>query len=56
MIISQKTMRWAENVESIGARRGTCRILAGKAERKRPLLISESRLKDNIKADFQEMT
>jgi len=33
-------MRWAGHVARIGERRGTCRVLVGKPEGKRPLEIS----------------
>jgi hypothetical protein len=36
-------------------RRGTCRVLVGKPEARRPLGRSRHRCEDNIKMDIQEM-
>ena len=38
-----------------GVRRGVCRILVGKPERKRPLVSPLRRWEDNVKMDLQEV-
>jgi len=48
-------MRWAGHVASMGERRGECRVLVGKPERKRPLGRPRSRWEDNIRMDLQEV-
>jgi hypothetical protein len=48
-------MRWAGQVARVGERRGTCRVLMGKPEGKRPLGRPTRRWKDNIKMDLQEV-
>jgi len=47
--------RWAGHVASTGERRGVCRILVGKPERKRPLGRPRSRWEDNIRMYLQEV-
>jgi len=39
----------------MGERRGMCRVLVGKTERKRPLGRLRIRWEDNIKMDLQEV-
>jgi hypothetical protein len=46
---------WAGYVARMGDRRGLCKILVGKPERKRPLGRPRSRIVDNIKMDFQKV-
>ena len=48
-------MRWAENVASMGERRGVYRIFVGKPEGERPLGRPRRRCEDNIKLDLQEV-
>jgi len=51
MQVSRKI--WAGHVEGTGERRGACRILVGKPERKRPLGRPGGRWEDNIKMDLK---
>jgi hypothetical protein len=53
--IKLRKMRWAGHVESMGDRRGACKVLLGKYERKRPLGRSRCRWEDKIKMDLQEV-
>jgi hypothetical protein len=39
----------------MGERRGECKVLVGKLERKRPLGRPRRRWEDNIKMDLQEV-
>ena len=48
-------MRWAGHVACMGERRGVCRVLVGKPERKRPFGRPRLRWVDNIKMDIQEV-
>jgi hypothetical protein len=48
-------MRWAGHVTRMGERRGLCRVLMGKPERKRPLGRPRRRWEDNIKMNLQEV-
>jgi len=48
-------MRWAGHVASMGAERGVCRVLVGKAEGKRLLGRPRRRWVDNIRMDLQEV-
>ena len=48
-------MRWVGHVARMGERRGMCRVLVGKTERKRPLGRLRIRWEDNIKMDLQEV-
>jgi hypothetical protein len=50
-----RRMRWAGHLALRGERRGACRVLVGKTERKRILGRSRGRWEDNIKMDLQEM-
>jgi hypothetical protein len=53
-VIKLRRMRWVGHVERVGERRGVYRILARKAERKRPLVRPRRRWEDNIKMDLQD--
>jgi len=48
-------MRWAGHVARVGERRGVCRVLVGKPERKKPLGRPRRRWEDNIKMNLQEV-
>ena len=48
-------MRWAGHVARMGEMTGSCRILAGRPEGKRPLGSPRLRLEDNIKVNLQEV-
>jgi hypothetical protein len=37
LVIKSRKSRWARHVARMGERRGTCRLLVGTLERKRPL-------------------
>jgi len=54
-VINLRRMRWAEHVARMGERRGVCRVLVGKPERKKPLGRPRRRWEDNIKMDLQEV-
>jgi hypothetical protein len=54
MIIS-RIMRRAEYVARMVERRGACRVLVGKPERKKPLERHRHRRECNIKLDLQEV-
>jgi hypothetical protein len=48
-------MRWEGHVACLGKRKGAYRILVGKPEGKRPLVILKCRWEDNIKMVLQEV-
>jgi len=48
-------MRWAGHVAHIGLRRGVCRVLVGKPERKKSLGRPRHRWENDIKMDLQEV-
>jgi len=48
-------MRWMGHVAHMGERRGTCRVLVGKPEGKRPPGRSMHRREDNIKMDHKKV-
>jgi hypothetical protein len=48
-------MRLAGIVASMGERRGSCRVLVGKPEGRRPLGSSRRRWEDNIKMDLRDV-
>jgi hypothetical protein len=50
-----RRLRWVGHVPHIGETISVYRVLAGKPEGKRPLVISRRRLEDNIKMDLQEV-
>jgi hypothetical protein len=52
--VKDDEMRWAEHVGRMEAKRNAYRILAGKAEAKRPLGRPRRRWVDNIKMDLRE--
>jgi len=54
-VIKSRIMRWVGHVARMGERRGVCRVLVGKPERKRPLGSPRPRWEDNIKTDLQEV-
>jgi hypothetical protein len=54
-VIKSKRMRWAGHVARMGDKRGACRILVGRPERRRPLRGPRRRWDDNIKMDLQEV-
>jgi hypothetical protein len=49
-----RRMRWTGHVTGMVEKRNAYRILAGKAERNRPLEKSSNRWEDNIKIDLRE--
>jgi hypothetical protein len=53
-VIKLRRMKWAGRVARLGERRGTCRVLVGKPEGKRPLGRPRLRCED-IKMDLQEV-
>jgi len=55
LVIKLRRMRWVVNVARMGKRRGLCRILVGKPERKRPLGRPSRRREDNIKMGLWEV-
>jgi hypothetical protein len=54
-VIKSRRIRWAGNVARRGEKRGVCRVLVGKPERKRPLERPSLRWEDDIKMDYQEV-
>jgi hypothetical protein len=54
-IIKSRSIRWAENVARMGAKKNAYRILVGKQEGKRPLGRPRRRWEDNIKMDLREI-
>ena len=54
-VIKSRRMRWAGHVACMGERRGICRVLVGKPERRKPLERHRRRLEDNIKMGLQEV-
>ena len=48
-------LRWAGQVERMGERKSTFRVLMGKPEGRRPLGRRRRRWEDNIKMDFREV-
>jgi len=54
-VIKSRRMRWAGHVASVVERRGVCRVLMGKPERKRLLGRPRRRWEDNTKMDLQEV-
>jgi hypothetical protein len=53
-MIKSRRMRWAGTVTCMGEKRNSYRILAGKPEGKRPLLIPRRKWVDNIKIYLRE--
>jgi hypothetical protein len=45
-------MRWGRGFGRMGERKGVCKVLVGKRERKRPLRRPRHRWEDNIKMGF----
>jgi len=54
-MIKSTIMRWAGHVACMGEMTGSCRILVGRPEGKRPLGSPRRRMADNIKVDLQEV-
>ena len=54
-VIKSRRMRWAGHVVRMGEERGTCKVLVGKPEGKRPLGRPRRRCVDNIRMDLQEV-
>jgi hypothetical protein len=54
-VIKPRRLRWAEHVARVGKRRGTYRVLVGKAEGRRSLGRHRRKWVDNIKMNFREM-
>jgi hypothetical protein len=54
-VIKSRRLRWAGCVARIGERGGTCRVLVGKPEGRRPLGRPRRRWEDNIKMDLREV-
>jgi hypothetical protein len=53
--ITLRGMRWAGYVARMGERRGSCRVLVGKCEGKRPLGRPRYRWEGNIKMDLEKV-
>jgi hypothetical protein len=54
-VIKSRRLRWAGHVARMGEKRGACRILVGRPERRRPLGRHRRRWEDNIKMDIREV-
>jgi hypothetical protein len=54
-VIKSRKMKWALHVACMEEGRGTCRILVGRPEGRRPFGRPRRRLQDNIKMDLQEV-
>jgi hypothetical protein len=54
-VIKSRRMRWVGHVARMGEGRGTCRILVGRLEGRRPLGRPRRRWEDKIKMDLQEV-
>jgi hypothetical protein len=54
-VIKSRIMRWAGHVARMGERRGVCRVVVGKPERKGPLGRPRLRWEDNIKMALQDV-
>jgi len=54
-MIKSAIIRWAGHMARMGDMTGSCRILVGRPEGKRPLGSPRHRLEDNIKADLHEV-
>jgi len=54
-VIKSRRMRWTVHVACMWDRRGVFRVLAGKPERKRPLMRPRLTWEDNIQMDLQEV-
>jgi hypothetical protein len=54
-MIKSRRMRWAGHVVRMGDKRNVYRILVGKPEGERALVIPRCRLLDNIKMDLREL-
>jgi hypothetical protein len=54
-MIKARRMRWAWHVERMREVRGTCNILVGRPEGRRPLGRHRCRWEDNIKMDLREI-
>ena len=52
-VIKSRRMRWAGDVARMGEENGTCRVLVGKPEGKRPLGRPRRRWVDNIRIYLQ---
>jgi len=55
LVAKSRRMSWAGHVARMVARRGVCRVLVGKPERKKPLVRPKRRWEDNIKMDLEEV-
>ena len=51
-VIKSRRMRWTGHVARMGEERGVYRVLVGKPEEKRPLVIPRRRWVDNIRMDL----
>ena len=54
-MIKSRIMRWAGHVACLEERKGLCRVLVGKPDRKRPLGRPRRGWEDNIKMNLQEV-
>ena len=54
-MIKSRRLRWTGHVACMGERRGACRVLVGKPERRRPLGRPRRTWKDNIKMEIWEV-
>jgi hypothetical protein len=50
-----KRIRWEGHVERMGDGRGVYKVLVGKSDGKRLLVMPRNRWEDNIKVDLQEV-
>jgi hypothetical protein len=54
-VIKARKVRWARHVARMGEVRGSCNILVGRPEGRRPLGRPRCRWEDNIKMDLREV-
>ena len=54
-VIKSRRMRWVGHVPCMGERRGVCRVLVGKPERKKSSVRPRCRWENNIKMDLQDV-
>jgi hypothetical protein len=54
-MIKSRRIRWEGHVARMGEGRGAYRVLVGRPEGKRPLVIPRRRWEDNIKMEFRKV-
>jgi hypothetical protein len=54
-VTKSKRLKWGGHVPCMGESRGTCRILVGETEGRRPLVEARCRWEDNIKMDLRDV-